>query len=111
MKATHREKRKSDKLAKAMSRARSATVTVAELRSNFKAIEAKLSRGVRVQVTRRGEVVAEILAPSVENTDAPKVANHRPDFEGRLRRIWGEHPFAIDTNALISEGRERDRLS
>jgi hypothetical protein len=89
-------------------RTRLAVVTVGELRSNFKAIEAKLAKGVRVQITRRGEVVAEMLAPVMGTVDNP---NRLPDFDARLKRIWGTRPLNLDTTALISEGRERDRVS
>jgi antitoxin (DNA-binding transcriptional repressor) of toxin-antitoxin stability system len=70
-------------------RTRLAVVTVGELRSNFKAIEAKLAKGVRVQITRRGEVVAEMLAPAVETAGMVDNPNRLPDFEARLKRIWG----------------------
>ncbi len=76
-------------------------VTVGELRSNFKAVEAKLAKGLRVQITRRGEIVAEIQAPAPVATGAATL----PDFEARMRKIWGEHPLDIDTTAMISEGR------
>jgi hypothetical protein len=101
---------------KASARNRIVTVTVGELRSNFKAIEAKLARGARVQVTRRGTVVAEVLppqtrTPSVEVT-APDAATkfEMPDFMARLRKLWGDKPWDIDTTALVSEGRERDPI-
>lgn len=85
-----------------------ASVTVGELRSNFKAVEAKLAKGVRVQITRRGEVVAEI-APPASNASAPAdFADRMPEFKTRLRKIWGPRPVKIDTTALISEGRDRD---
>ena len=67
-------------------RTRLTVVTVGELRSNFKAIEAKLAKGVRVQITRRGEVVAEMLAPAAGMVDN---RNCLPDFDARLKRIWG----------------------
>lgn len=84
-------------------------VTVGELRTSFKTIEARLAKGMRVQITRRGEVVAEMLAPAPGK--AFTVVEAMPDFEARLKQIWGEHPLDIDTTALISEGRERDRVS
>ena len=85
-----------------------ASVTVAELRSNFKAVEAKLAKGVRVQVTRRGEVVAEIASPATDTPATMDFADRMPEFKARLRKIWGSRPVKVDTTAVISEGRERD---
>jgi antitoxin (DNA-binding transcriptional repressor) of toxin-antitoxin stability system len=96
--------------------AKVATVTVGQLRSNFKAVEAKLAKGVRVQVTRRGEVVAEVVpahgVKQIEQTAAPiRFIDRLPAIEADLREIWGDQPWDIDTTALISEGRDRDFLS
>lgn len=93
------------------SRGKTSVVTVGELRSSFKIVEAKLAKGMRVQITRRGEVVAEMHAPASEQGVASATPEAMPDFESRLKRIWGDRPLNIDTTALISEGRERDRLS
>jgi len=86
-------------------------MTVGELRASFKTVEARLAKGMRVQITRRGEVVAEMFAPASEPGKATSMHETMPDFEARLKRIWGDRPLDIDTTALISEGRERDRLS
>lgn len=92
-------------------RGRISVVTVGELRTSFKTVEARLAKGMRVQITRRGEVVAEMLAPASGRGKASATPETMPDFEARLKRIWGDRPLNIDTTALISEGRERDRLS
>lgn len=110
--ASTREKAKQAKSAVAE---KVATVTVGELRSSFKAVEAKLAKGVRVQVTRRGEVVAEMKAPAkeagVEAAD-PKVRfiDRLPAMQARLHELWGG-PQDVDTTAMVSEGRDRDFLS
>jgi hypothetical protein len=91
---------------------------VAELRSNFKAIEAKLANGLRIQVTRRGEVVAEMFPPptplAVAAGSHAEKSKSWPDFltarQAALRAIWGDKPVNFDTTALISEGRDRDLL-
>jgi antitoxin (DNA-binding transcriptional repressor) of toxin-antitoxin stability system len=85
-----------------------ASVTVGELRSNFKAVEAKLAKGVKVQIMRRGEVVAEMAAPAAEIAATMDFADRMPEFKARLRKIWGPRPVKIDTSSVISEGRERD---
>jgi antitoxin (DNA-binding transcriptional repressor) of toxin-antitoxin stability system len=95
---------------------KTATVTVGELRTNFKAVEAKLAKGVRVQVTRRGAVVAEVV-PLVEGSSAarpvPRVrfVDRLPEIEATLKEIWGDEPVDIDTTALVMETRHRDLLS
>jgi antitoxin (DNA-binding transcriptional repressor) of toxin-antitoxin stability system len=89
-------------------------VTVGELRSSFKAVEEKLAKGMRVRVTRRGEVVAEML-PALEATKTQTVqkrsfADYLPEMRARMREIWGDKSVEIDTTALISESRDRDFL-
>jgi len=92
--------------------AKVATVTVGELRTNFKAVEAKLAKGLRVQVTRRGEVVAEVLPVAPTETKEPRsFADRMPEFMAQLKEIWGPKPLDIDTTALVSKGRDRDFLS
>jgi antitoxin (DNA-binding transcriptional repressor) of toxin-antitoxin stability system len=94
---------------------KTATVTVGELRTNFKAVEAKLAKGVRVQVTRRGAVVAEVVRPIVE----PAVRAGSPerfqewvqDQKEWLRKTWGDKTVDIDTTAMVLETRHRDLLS
>jgi antitoxin (DNA-binding transcriptional repressor) of toxin-antitoxin stability system len=93
---------------------KTATVTVGELRTNFKAVEAKLAKGVRVQVTRRGAVVAEVQAPAgvdslPEDTSAGEFANFLVERKKKLRALWGG-PQDVDTTAMVSEGRDRDFL-
>jgi antitoxin (DNA-binding transcriptional repressor) of toxin-antitoxin stability system len=95
-----------------------ATVTVADLRTNFKAIEAKLAKGVRIQVTRRGEVIAEMfpapappaVAAGIRAEQKQNWADFLAERQAALRDIWGDTPVTFDTTALISEGRERDLL-
>jgi antitoxin (DNA-binding transcriptional repressor) of toxin-antitoxin stability system len=98
--------------------AKVATVTVGELRSNFKAVEAKLAKGLRVQVTRRGEVVAEVVPVVAREGEVEQAsdgkndfARHIPEMMARMREIWGDKPVDINTTALISETRDRDFLS
>jgi antitoxin (DNA-binding transcriptional repressor) of toxin-antitoxin stability system len=94
---------------------KTATVTVGELRTNFKAVEAKLAKGVRVQVTRRGEVVAEVVPAAVQPVDrAGSPERFQEWLRGQkewLRQTWGDKPVDIDTTALVREIRHRDLLS
>lgn len=95
---------------KPVAREKVSVATVGELRTNFRVIEARLAKGMKVQITRHGTVIAEVQSP-VSARDETAPAASMPDFEERLRRIWGERPLKVDTTALVSEGRERGRLS
>jgi len=114
---TRRTEEKSRRIrrTKALRMAGIATVTLGELRTSFKAVEAKLAKGMRVQVTRRGEVVAEMKAPSMENGDSAlptkRFVDFIPEIKARLIKTWGVTPADIDTTAMVSEGRDRDFLS
>ncbi len=90
-------------------------VTVGELRTNFKSVEEKLAKGVRVQVTRRGSVVAEVVPaeqPGIAQTLERKKTwlEFLTSHQARMKEIWGETVLDVDTTALISEGRDRDFL-
>jgi antitoxin (DNA-binding transcriptional repressor) of toxin-antitoxin stability system len=89
---------------------RTDSVTVGELKANFKAVEAKLAEGARVQVTRRGAVVAEMVAPTNLVVDARSFADRMPEFLERLKSVWGPVPLDIDTTAMVLEGRDRDYM-
>jgi antitoxin (DNA-binding transcriptional repressor) of toxin-antitoxin stability system len=87
--------------------AKVAVVSVRDLRTNFKAIEAKLAKGVRVQVTRRGSVIAEMQAPSEPETQPGSFADKMADRMARLKELWGPTPLDVDTTAIVLEGRNR----
>jgi antitoxin (DNA-binding transcriptional repressor) of toxin-antitoxin stability system len=94
--------------------AKVATVSVGDLRTNFSAVEAKLAKGMRVQVTRRGEVVAEVLPLAASYVPFEEKRKGWLDFleerKASMRAIWGDKSVDLDTTALISEGRDRDLL-
>ena len=66
------------------------TATVRELRNSFPRLEAWLREGESVAISKRGEVVAVLSAPSAAERGgkAPK-----PDIMARLRRTWGKRVF------------------
>ncbi len=61
------------------------TATVRDLRYSFPQVEAWISNGEEVQLTKRGHVLGKIVP-------APAKARKRkrPDFAGRLKAIFGD---------------------
>ena len=65
------------------------TATVRDLRYDFPKIESWLAGGEDILITKHAKPVARItraLAP-------PKALPRHPDYEARLRKIWGERVF------------------
>ncbi len=68
------------------------TATVRDLRNNFARLEAWLADGEEIRIEKRGQPVALLTALSARRrTRVP-----RPDFAGRLRRLWGDRVFSGD---------------
>jgi antitoxin (DNA-binding transcriptional repressor) of toxin-antitoxin stability system len=65
------------------------TASVADLRNEFPKIEGWLKQGEQVHITKRGEHIATLL-PAAQT---PKKEMVFPDFEARLKRIWGDRVF------------------
>ena len=77
------------------------TVTVSQLRREFKRIERLLQRGEEIQVTKRGRVIARLVP---ENSEA---GPEMPDFLGRMRAIYGDKILEVSGADLISADRDR----
>lgn len=75
------------------------TVSVRDLRYDFKKVERLLELGEEVQITKRRKPIARL---SPEPAERPPL----PDFLGRLKEIYGDQVFAVSGADLISEGRE-----
>jgi antitoxin (DNA-binding transcriptional repressor) of toxin-antitoxin stability system len=73
-----------------------------DLRYNFAAVENLLQAGEEVQITRRERVVARLLPAG----DAE--IGKRPDFLGRLGRIYGTKSLAVSGAELLSGERGRE---
>jgi len=67
------------------------TATIRDLRYDFRKLEAWLNLGESVQITKHKKPVA-VLQPPEEATNAPDTLKH-PDYEARLKRIWGDRVF------------------
>jgi antitoxin (DNA-binding transcriptional repressor) of toxin-antitoxin stability system len=74
------------------------TATVREVQHNPREVLSWVSAGEEVRVMRRNKMVARLLPPS------PDVAES-PDFVGRARAIWGDHPRGRKPSKLISDAR------
>jgi len=82
------------------------TVTVRDLRYDFPKVERLLREGKSLRVTKRGKVIAKLEPESaaVEYKRPPL-----PDFEARLKEIYGDKVFEVSGADLISADRE-DRI-
>jgi antitoxin (DNA-binding transcriptional repressor) of toxin-antitoxin stability system len=78
------------------------TVSVRDLRYDFKKVERLLAQGDELQITKRRKVIAR-LTP--EPTERPPL----PDFLGRMRANYGDKTLEVSGADLISADRE-DRL-
>jgi antitoxin (DNA-binding transcriptional repressor) of toxin-antitoxin stability system len=78
------------------------TVSVRDLRYDFKKVERLLSQGDEIQITKRRKVIAR-LTP--ERSQRPPL----PDYLGRLKEIYGDRVFEVSGAELISADRE-DRI-
>lgn len=79
------------------------TVTVRDLRYDFPKVERMLREGKPLRVTKRGKVVAR-LEP--ENEGVVARGAPLPDFEARLKEIYGDQVFEMSGADLISADRE-----
>jgi antitoxin (DNA-binding transcriptional repressor) of toxin-antitoxin stability system len=77
--------------------------SVRDLRYDFRKIERLLLQGEEIQITKRRRVIARLVP---EN---PEVANSKkmPDFDARVRKIYGDKVLAVSGADLISWDRNR----
>jgi len=76
------------------------SVSVSELRSNFSRVEAWLSGGDEIELTKRGQVVGRIVPTPAK---APKLK--MPDFAARAKAVCGGRK--IDTASLLDYNKGR----
>jgi len=80
------------------------TVTVRDLRYDFPKVERMLREGKPLRITKRGKVVAR-LEPERPD-DAAGRRPPLPDFEARLKEIYGDKVFEVSGADLIAADRE-----
>ena len=76
------------------------TATIRDLRYNFPKVEAWLSGGEEIELTKRGRVLGRIVP------DPAKAAKKRmPDFAARAKSVCGNRK--IDTAAILDRNKGR----
>jgi antitoxin (DNA-binding transcriptional repressor) of toxin-antitoxin stability system len=74
------------------------TATLRTLRHDFASVYAWVEQGESVGISKRGMIIATLSPPS-----APKraKAKKRPDFAGRLKRIYGD--LVLPGDVIVEE--------
>jgi antitoxin (DNA-binding transcriptional repressor) of toxin-antitoxin stability system len=76
------------------------TVSVRDLRYDFKKVERLLSQGDEIQITKRRKVIARL-------TPEPAERPPLPDFLARMRANYGDKVFEVSGADLVSWDRDR----
>jgi antitoxin (DNA-binding transcriptional repressor) of toxin-antitoxin stability system len=76
------------------------TVSVRDLRYDFKKVERLLSQGDEIQITKRRKVIARL-------TPEPAERPPLPDFLARMRANYGDKVFEVSGAELVSWDRDR----
>jgi antitoxin (DNA-binding transcriptional repressor) of toxin-antitoxin stability system len=77
------------------------TVSVRDLRYDFRKVEQLLSQGEEIQVTKRRHVIARLVP------EKPAERPPLPDFLGRLKAIYGDRVLEVTGADLLAEDRNR----
>lgn len=75
--------------------------TVRDLRYRFSVVEDLLSEGQEVQITKRKRIIARLLPVQ------PSACPRRPDFLGRLKKLYRGKPLKATAAELLSSERGR----
>lgn len=75
------------------------TVTVADLRNNFRQVAAWIEHGETVQITKRGRAFAQLTAIPGGNRRSPK----KPDIMAQLHEVWGDRIFTMEEVEAMRE--------
>ncbi len=76
------------------------TVSVRDLRYDFKMVERILRQGEEIRITKRRQVIARM----VPEGPVPKAV--MPDFMGRLRAIYGDECQPVTGAEIVSMDRD-----
>lgn len=77
------------------------SASVSDLRYRFSIVEEMLRDGNEIAITKRRRVIARLLPVK------RAVAARRPDFLGRLRRIYGSKVLKTSGAVLLTQERSR----
>lgn len=75
--------------------------SVRDLRYHFSRVEDLLREGKEIQITKRRRVIARLVPAK------PSVPAQRPDFLGRLRKIYGRKVLKVTGAELLAQERGR----
>ena len=75
--------------------------SVRDLRYHFSEVERLLEQGEEIEITKRKRVVARLLPVT---TAPPKTW---PDFQARLRKIYGDKVLKVTGAELVAQERDR----
>lgn len=78
------------------------TATVRQLRHDFGSVLAWVEEGQAVSISKRGKIIALLSPPPAPR---PPKRRKRPDFLGRLKRIYGGK--VIHGDAVVEERNSR----
>ena len=76
------------------------TVSIRDLRYDFKMVEGILRQGEEVKITRRRKVIARLVP---EPAQPPPM----PDFMERMRSIYGDQLLPVTGAEIVHEDRDR----
>lgn len=76
------------------------SVSVRDLRYDFKKVEQLLSQGEEIQVTKRRHVIARLVP------EKPAERPPLPDFAARLKAIYGDKVYETSGAELIRQDRD-----
>jgi len=78
------------------------SATLRQLRHDFGAVLASIEEGESVQISKRGKIIALVCPPPAGK---PRRSKKRPDFVGRLRRIYGNK--LLPGNSVLADRESR----
>jgi prevent-host-death family protein len=76
------------------------SISIRELRRSIKRVLDRVERGETIELTHRGQPVAEIGPCSVDRGPAPW-----PNLEDRTRAVFGDRLISPSASAAVSDGR------
>ncbi len=75
--------------------------SIRDLRYKFRKVEDLLKQGEEIEITKRKRVIARLIPARRERRI------RIPDFEARLKKIYGKRTLKTSGAELIARGRER----